>query len=90
MTTTTACSVIDLERYRELRSVSSSVRPAQSVGGVPVASRPVAVSSPQASPALSEALALLGRELRSAELRLIDLAATIDELYAQVDEMARR
>lgn len=87
--TTSACPVIDLERYREQRRLSFHVRPSAppSVGADLDCSF---ASARSPGPDLQETLAALGRELRNAELRLIDLAATIDELYAQVDDMARR
>ncbi|WP_119153058.1 hypothetical protein [Caldimonas tepidiphila] len=87
--TTNACAVIDLVRYREERGLPKLARPALfDASALPKAA--VAMASQAPSPEMAEALSMLGRELRNAELRLIDLAATIDELYAQVDDMARR
>lgn len=88
--TNTACSVIDLESYRELRRTSPFDRFRDPLPASHAAAQPSVPAFEPPAPDLSESLSLLGRELRNAELRLIDLAATIDELYAQVDEMARR
>ena len=87
--TTSACSVIDLKSYREQRGTSLR---AGSTGLLDTAVLQGGSGSALEAPApdMSEALAVIGRELRNAELRLIDLAATLDELYAQVDDMSRR
>lgn len=87
--TSPAASVIDLEHYRELRRLAFGAlsRSRESLLQQEKATLP---GSPAESPDVSEALESLRHELRHAELRLIDLAATIDELYAQLEEMSQR